>query len=87
MEALLTIAPLKSVRSFRESGQAKALQYARTCYDHLAGSLGAALTSRLFQLKWIERLPDGRAVRVTDAGAKGLSEEFGLKVIDHSVDY
>jgi hypothetical protein len=58
--------------------------FARQCLDwserryHLAGSLGAAFTSRLFELEWIENLPDGRAVRVTDAGIKGLSEEFGL---------
>jgi hypothetical protein len=44
----------------------------------LAGSLGAALTSRLFELEWIKSLPDGRALIITEAGIKGLSEEFGL---------
>ena len=58
--------------------------FARQCLDwserrcHLAGSLGAALTQRLFDLKWIEYLSDGRAVRVTAAGKKGLFDEFGL---------
>jgi DNA-binding transcriptional ArsR family regulator len=144
LEALQTISPPKPIRSLRESNQLHALQFARTCYDHLAGkigvaltdrlvemnfieksgkefilnakgktklhefgvtvekspksrrcfarqcldwserryhlagSLGASLTRRLFELKWIENLPDGRAVRVTDAGIKGLSDEFGL---------
>ncbi len=147
LEALHAIAPSRPVRSLRESNEVHALQFARTCYDHLAGrigvaltdrllemnfieksgkefilsaagkarlqafgvevekseksrrcfarqcldwserryhlagSLGASLTRRLFELKWIERLPDGRAVRVTDAGVKGLFEEFGLSAI------
>jgi hypothetical protein len=38
------------------------------------------LTRRLFELKWIERLPDGRAVSVTPAGVKGMAEEFGLEI-------
>lgn len=144
LEALLIISPPKPVQSLRESGQSIALKYARTCYDHLAGkigvaltdkllefqlieesesdfiltevgkkrliafgvevegttkrrrhfarqcldwserryhlagSLGASLTSRLFELKWIENMPDSRALHVTDAGLKGLSEEFGV---------
>ncbi|QDR79194.1 ArsR/SmtB family transcription factor [Sporomusa termitida] len=146
LEALQTISPPQPVRSLRESDQLHALQFARTCYDHLAGkigvaltdrllamglveksgkdfivsaagkawlqnfgveteanpksrryfarqcldwserrqhlagSLGAALTRRLFELKWLEDLPDGRAVRVTAAGRKGLSEKFGLNL-------
>jgi DNA-binding transcriptional ArsR family regulator len=145
LEALQAIAPRKPVRSLRESDQLRALQFARTCYDHLAGelgvaltdrflelklieesgkdftlsaagkkrlqefgvdvegspkrrrhfarqcldwserrhhlagSLGASLTSRLFELEWIENLPDGRAVRLTDAGIKGLADEFGVQ--------
>lgn len=146
LEALQTISPPKSICSLRESNQLHALQFARTCYDHLAGkigvaltdrflelkfieksgkefmltakgkeqlhkfgvevekrpksrrcfarqcldwserrhhlagSLGASLTKRLFELRWIEHLPDGRAVHVTDAGLKGLSDEFGFSI-------
>ena len=56
----------------------------RYCVDwseqrhHLAGSLGAALCSRLFELSWIRRAPKGRAVFVTPEGAKGLRESLGL---------
>lgn len=147
LESLHTIAPSRPIRSLRESNEEHALQFARTCYDHLAGkigvaltdrllemnfieksgkdfilssagkerlqafgvtieknqksrrrfacqcldwserrchlagSLGASLTMRLFELKWIERYPNGRAVRITEAGIKGLFEEFGLSVI------
>lgn len=62
----------------------KSRHYARQCLDwserrhHLAGSLGSAITTRLFELKWIERLPNGRAVRVTNEGSQGLLSEFGL---------
>ncbi|MDP4095398.1 winged helix-turn-helix domain-containing protein [Paenibacillus sp. P96] len=146
LEALQAIAPQKPVRSLRESDQLKALHYARTCYDHLAGrigvalndrlhelkwieeagteyeltaegrlflqdfginvelcrakrrrfarpcldwserrhhlagSLGAALTGRFFELEWTRRLPDGRAVSVTEAGKKGLEAEFGIVI-------
>jgi hypothetical protein len=63
----------------------KRRHYARQCLDwserrhHIAGSLGAAITKRLFELKWIERLPNSRAVRVTNAGNQGLAGEFGLQ--------
>jgi DNA-binding transcriptional ArsR family regulator len=49
----------------------------RLCLDwserryHLAGALGAALTRRLFEMRWIERT-SGRAVRVTAEGRRGL---------------
>ncbi|AEI40896.1 ArsR/SmtB family transcription factor [Paenibacillus mucilaginosus] len=147
LEALHAIAPPKPVRSLRESDQLRALRQARTCYDHLAGrlgvavterllelgwleadgsrdfaltelgrerfadlgvhalesggrrrhfarqcldwserrphlagSLGAALTARLFELQWIERLPGGRSLRVTAEGTRGLASAFGLSL-------
>ncbi|GEB34085.1 MULTISPECIES: helix-turn-helix transcriptional regulator [Brevibacillus] len=146
LEALLTISAPQPVRSLRESDQMRAIRYARTCYDHLAGevgvaltqklialgmieasgqdfvlneagksklrslgvevesspksrrrfarqcldwserrhhlagSLGASLTNRLFELGWIERIPGGRAVRVTPKGTSGFIAEFGLDV-------
>jgi len=48
--------------------------------DHLAGSLGAALAARCFQLDWLERLPTSRAVRVTENGRRGLGRELGIKL-------
>ncbi|RAT97422.1 helix-turn-helix transcriptional regulator [Brevibacillus sp. Leaf182] len=146
LESLMTIAAPKPVRSLRESDQLRAIRYARTCYDHLAGevgvaltqkmlelqlieasgqdyvlseagktklqslgvdlvakpksrrryarpcldwserrhhlagSLGASLTNRFFELGWIERVPGGRAVRVTPLGTSGFMTEFGLHV-------
>jgi DNA-binding transcriptional ArsR family regulator len=56
----------------------------RYCIDwseqdhHLGGALGAALATRLFELRWVKRLPRTRAVLVTDDGRRGLSEELGV---------
>jgi hypothetical protein len=47
LEALSTIAPTISSTTLRASGRARALRHARTCYDHLAGALGVALTDAL----------------------------------------
>lgn len=47
LEALATIAPVAPVRSLRQGTQAAALRAARSCYDHLAGRLGVAVTAAL----------------------------------------
>ena len=60
----------------------------RTCLDwserrfHLAGALGAAVTTRLFELGWIERVGTGRAVRATQPGRAGLRDTFRLTYDD-----
>jgi DNA-binding transcriptional ArsR family regulator len=57
--------------------------FAGSCIDwtqrrgHLNGALAAAITSRLFDLGWIERGQRRRSVRVTAAGAEGLACTFG----------
>ena len=57
--------------------------FSRLCLDwterryHLAGSVGAALTERFFELGWIER-GAGRAVRLTAKGQRGL-RSLGLE--------
>jgi DNA-binding transcriptional ArsR family regulator len=57
---------------------------AKRCLDwterrhHLAGSLGAALATRCFELGWIERLPSSRAVRVTEKGRRDLLRELAI---------
>jgi DNA-binding transcriptional ArsR family regulator len=52
----------------------------RFCLDwseqrhHLAGSLGAALLTAMLEAGWLVRRPGHRALKVTDAGARGLRE-------------
>jgi DNA-binding transcriptional ArsR family regulator len=56
----------------------------RGCLDwserelHVAGGLGAALASRLFELGWIRRRVGNRSVEVTDGSR--LSAELGLEL-------
>jgi len=63
--------------------------FAGTCIDwtqrrgHLNGALAAAITTRLFDLGWIERGSKGqrrRSVRVTPAGIEGLACTFGAEL-------
>jgi DNA-binding transcriptional ArsR family regulator len=56
------------------------LRAARTCYDHLAGTLGVALHDRLCASRWLARDESGPddAYTVTDKGAHA----FGLLDID-----
>ena len=60
--------------------------FAGECMDwtqrrgHLNGALAAAITTRLFELGWIEHGPRRRSVRVTAAGAEGLGAVFGFEV-------
>lgn len=44
--------------------------------DHLGGALGAALAERLLDLGWIARRRNSRAVGVTEAGRRRLTEHF-----------
>ncbi|HKT41868.1 MAG TPA: helix-turn-helix domain-containing protein [Rhodanobacteraceae bacterium] len=46
------------------------LRVARTCYDHMAGTLAVRLHDRLFALRWLSR--GGDNYDVTRAGAEGL---------------
>lgn len=56
----------------------------KTCLDwserrhHLAGRFGAALAKSLFERRWLERVAEGRALKVTTAGARGLREKLGI---------
>ena len=58
--------------------------FCRPCLDwserrpHLAGSLGAALATRCFELGWIERLRQSRAVAISPIGQRGFAEAFGI---------
>ena len=58
--------------------------FCRPCLDwserrpHLAGALGRALAERCFQLGWIRRIEDSRALAITTAGRQGFVGQFGL---------
>ncbi len=60
--------------------------FCRPCLDwserrpHLAGRVGAALALRCFELGWIARQRDTRAVAITKAGSSGFRETFGISL-------
>ncbi len=56
------------------------LRAGRTCYDHIAGSLGVSLHDRFQTLGWLSRpSADDHAYNLTPAGAKTL-ESLGVNV-------
>ncbi len=60
--------------------------FCRPCLDwserrpHLAGRVGAAIACRCFELGWVARMRDSRAVTITPAGQAGFAETFGVAV-------
>jgi DNA-binding transcriptional ArsR family regulator len=60
--------------------------FCRPCLDwterrlHLGGAIGALLAQRCFDLNWLQRMREARALTVTPAGRRGLSETFGLSL-------
>jgi DNA-binding transcriptional ArsR family regulator len=60
--------------------------FCRTCLDwserrpHISGALGAAVCARCFDLGWIVRVRDSRAVAVTAKGSLGLRERLGVEM-------
>jgi DNA-binding transcriptional ArsR family regulator len=77
IEAVLTIAPGRPVSSLRESRQGDAIRFVRTCYDHLAGAVGVALTDSLHQHGLLETSGGGYAL--TARGDRRL-QELGIDV-------
>jgi hypothetical protein len=51
---------------------------------HLAGSLGAAVTSRLIELDWVRLTEASRVVRLTATGHRGLAEWLQVDLRDAS---
>jgi DNA-binding transcriptional ArsR family regulator len=69
-----------------ETGRRSRRPFCRACLDwterrpHLAGVVGAALARRCFELGWIERRRDSRALAITRAGERGFAASFGLRL-------
>jgi len=55
IERLAAIAPAQAVRSLQESNRATAHRAARSCYDHLAGTLGVAVADALCEAGALDR--------------------------------
>jgi DNA-binding transcriptional ArsR family regulator len=57
------------------------LRAARTCYDHMAGTVGVMLHDRLHAMRWLQSAAKGNegAYDLTPAGAKGF-ESLGIDI-------
>jgi DNA-binding transcriptional ArsR family regulator len=95
LEALATVAPPAQARTFREGQTGKALRFARSCYDHLAGRLGVEITEALVARGCLvpsdqdfvvtaegERLLSRLGVDV--AAARGMRRRFARACLDWS---
>ena len=58
--------------------------FCKPCLDwserrpHLSGAVGVALATRAFELGWVGRIKDSRAVAITERGLQGFSDAFGV---------
>lgn len=71
LEALAAISPAPRPRSKPQSEDYYALYFARSCYDHLAGKLGVALTHALLDKGFITE--DAQSYQLTEAGSGWLA--------------
>jgi DNA-binding transcriptional ArsR family regulator len=93
IEAIAAVSPPPQVRSLRQSNHSKALGRARTCYDHLAGELGVAITEALLRMEYLREREGG--YRVTDRGRdwlhrfgiRSLSPKANLDEVPHHIDW
>ncbi len=78
LETLASIGPVQQVRRRPLSGDAQRLLFARCCYDHLAGSLGVAVTQTLVARGWLAKAAD-KQYEVTPEGAAWFAQ-LGLDI-------
>ena len=68
------------------AARARRRVFCRPCVDwterrpHIGGAVGAALANRCFELGWVERVRDSRALNITPTGRRGFMEAFELSV-------
>ena len=60
------------------------LHAARTCYDHMAGTLAVRLHNRLFELCWLQPDPSDTAQYLLSSDGKAAMEKLGLDIAEIS---
>jgi DNA-binding transcriptional ArsR family regulator len=79
IEALMALSTRTSPSKRLPGPRDERLRYARTCYDHLAGTLGVKLFGHLVEQKWIVSGQDGWAFNAT--GDIGFAKLIGGPVV------
>ncbi len=77
MESIATLLPSKADQAVECGTGRSGITYARTCYDHIAGKVGVAITESLVRNGLIS--PSGENYTVTDRG-KGWFSSMGLDI-------
>ncbi len=74
---------LETIPNYRAGVKTRAV-FARPCLDwsegraHLAGILGSRLLDMFFEERWIVRMRNTRAVRITELGLSEFQKQFGI---------
>jgi len=71
--------PAEPARTLRAASRMEALRAARTCYDHLAGRLGVAVTGALVDDGWLD---DGDGGYAVTAGGERRFAALGIDVVE-----
>ncbi len=94
LETLNVLAPPTPIRSLRQSTTMKQLHLGRTCYDHLAGTLGVEITKALVRSSWLEPDYQSDILSITPQGHKqfriwelGLQENIKRPLIRSCLDW
>jgi len=67
-----------ALRALRRSYANKCLDWTER-HHHIGGAVGSALLTRLFEMKWVARMRNTRAVRLTHAGEIGFENTFRIR--------
>ena len=79
IESIATLMPIQPVRFNRSASSQPGLEYARTCYDHLAGKVAILITQALLHKRVLE--VDEKNFRVTQQGEHWF-DSIGINVSD-----
>ncbi|NPC93009.1 helix-turn-helix transcriptional regulator [Bacillus sp. WMMC1349] len=77
LESLLVITPQEKIMPFRQPSQSSEFGCARTCYDHLAGKLGVAITNSLLDKGYL--IKNEMHFHITKTG-QSFFTKFGINV-------
>ncbi len=67
-----------SLGALRRSFAHKCLDWTER-HHHIGGAVGAALLSRFIEMRWLVRMRDSRAVRLTHTGECGVERVFSIR--------
>lgn len=85
LESLASVGPVTPAWRNTPNRSARALRFARCCYDHLAGQIGVAVTQSMLERGFLVEADD-RQYALTVSGRKWL-QELGIDAGDPAVDH